>query len=50
MLADGERDDVIRGEHFRKTGVVCDEGRDNSQVSPGLDNVDFLIEVACIVI
>lgn len=43
VLAGRESKDVIGGEHFSKTAVVCEEGRDDAKVSSDLDNVDFFV-------
>jgi hypothetical protein len=50
MLAGGEGDNVVRGEHLGQTAVVCDQSRNNAKVTSDLNNVDFLVEEACIVI
>jgi hypothetical protein len=50
VLAGGESNDVIRGKHFSKTAVVCDEGCDDAKVSSDLDNVDLLVEEAYIIV
>ena len=42
MFAQGESDDVIRGEQVRKAAVVCQGGRDDANVSSELENVDFV--------
>jgi len=50
MLAGGEGEDVVRGEHLGQTAVVCDQSRNDAKVTSGLDNVDFLVKETCIVI
>ena len=50
MLAGGEGADVVRGEHLRQTTIVCDQSRNDAKVTSDLDNVDFLVKEACIVI
>lgn len=50
MLAGGDSEDVVRGEHLGQTAVVCDQGRSNAKVTSDLDDVDFLVKEACIVV
>jgi hypothetical protein len=50
MLASGESEHVVRGEHLGQTAVVCDQGRSDAKVTSDLNNVDFLVKEACIVI
>ena len=50
MLARGESEHVVRGEHLGQTTVVCDQGRSDAKVTSDLNNVDFLVKEACIAI
>jgi hypothetical protein len=50
VLASGECENVVGGEQFGKTAVVCDKGCDNAEVSSDLNNVDLLVKEACIVV
>jgi len=45
-LPGGKLEDVVRGEHLRKTAVVCDCGCDDAKVSSSLENVYFVQHVA----
>ena len=49
MFARGEGENVVFGEHFGQTAVVCDHSRGEATVTSDLDNIDFLVKEACIV-
>ena len=50
MFASGEGANVVWTEHLGQTAVVCDQSRNNTKVTSNLDDVDFLVNEACIVI
>jgi hypothetical protein len=49
VFAQGEGEEVVLGEHFGQTAVVCDHSRGEATETSDLDNVDFLVKEACIV-
>jgi hypothetical protein len=49
VFACREGEDVVLGEHLGQTAVVCDHSCCDATETPDLDNVDFLVQEACIV-
>ena len=41
MLPSGDLEEVVRREHLGKTAVVCDQSRDNAEVSSSLLDVEL---------